>query len=219
MRRAVTRIWDATRDRLARWFGAGSPPHADAMAEHAPTPPAVLAAEPVPVAKAVAPPGVPSIAVLPFNNISGEVDQEYFADGITGDITNQLSRSRALFVMPRKSSFAYKGRSMKLNQLGRELGADYILGGNVKLDGTQVQIVARLVEAETGKQMWAKQFARAVVDLSEVQDAIADAVALAIEPGISPTERQRIAAAPIVSMRAVIGATASGRTIVCADRA
>jgi adenylate cyclase len=152
-----------------------------------------------------------SIVVLPFNNISGEIDQEDLADGITEDLVAQLSRTTALFVVTRKLSFAYKGHTMKLQQLGLEVGARYVLGGNVRRDGDRVRIVARLMEAATSRQVWADRFERGVADLPEMQDAIVEATALHIAPDLSPFEQQRLKSKPIVSQRVVVGATASGR--------
>jgi len=201
MPQAMKRIWQAARDNLTRWVGAGR------------TPSASVVAEPAPVAEARAPTGMPSIAVVPLINVSGEADQDYFADGITGDIITQLSRSNALFVVPPNRSFSFRGQTTDLKLIVRELGAGYVLGGTVRRDGEQVRINAKLVESATGKQVWAKRFDRAITDLFEMQDAIADAAALTIAPGISAAERKRIAAKPIVSQRMIIGATASGRRI------
>jgi adenylate cyclase len=201
MPQAMKRIWQAARDNLTRWVGAGR------------TPSASVVAEPAPVAEARAPTGMPSIAVVPLINVSGEADQDYFADGITGDIITQLSRSNALFVVPPNRSFSFRGQTTDLKLIVRELGAGYVLGGTVRRDGEQVRINAKLVESATGKQVWAKRFDRAITDLFEMQDAIADGVALAIAPDISPAERQRIASRPIVSLGVVVGATASRQSI------
>jgi adenylate cyclase len=211
MRHVMKRIWHTVREYVAHRTAAGSTRVAG-EAPPRPAPPADVVAQPAPGAAPppVAPPGMPAIAVLPFNNLTGEIDEDYLGDGIAEDITTQLSYSNALFVVARRLSGTFKGRTVKLDQLGRELGAGYVLGGNVRRDGEQVQINARLMETVTGKQVWAKRFDRAMIDLPEVQDAIADEVALAIMPGISPVERQRIACKPIVPQRVVVGATASG---------
>jgi len=156
---------------------------------------------------------MPSIAVVPLVNVSGEADQDYFADGITGDIITQLSRSNGLFVAPPSRSFDFRGQTTDLKLIVRELGVGYVLGGSVRRDGEQVRINAKLVESATGKQVWAKRFDRAITDLFEVQDAIADGVAVAIAPDLSPAERQRIASRPIVSLGVVVGATVSGQGI------
>jgi adenylate cyclase len=207
MRHAMKRIWQAARDHFTRGSGDGR------------TQSAAVVAEPAPVAEARAPAGMPSIAVVPLVNVSGEDEQDYFADGIAGDIITQLARSNALFVVPPRRSFAFRGQTTDLKQILGELGAGYVLGGSVRRDGEQVRINAKLVESATGKQVWAKRFDRAITDLFEVQDAIADGVALAIAPDISAAERQRIAARPIVSLGAVVGATVSGQSIGDAVRA
>jgi TolB-like protein len=208
MRHAMKRIWQAARDHLARGVGTGRTPSAAVVA--APVP---VAEARQPDAEARAPAGMPSVAVVPLVNISGEADQDYFADGIAGDIITQLSRSNALFVIPPRWSFTFRGQTTDLKQILRDLGAGYVLGGTVRRFGEQVQINAKLVASATGKQVWAKRFDRAIVDLFEVQDAIADGVALAIAPDNSPAERQRIASRPIVSLGVVAGATVSGQSI------
>ena len=162
---------------------------------------------------------MPSVAVVPLVNISGEADQDYFADGIAGDIITQLSRSNALFVIPPRWSFTFRGQTTDLKQILRDLGAGYVLGGTVRRFGEQVQINAKLVASATGKQVWAKRFDRAIVDLFEVQDAIADAAAVAIAPQISAVERERIACKPIVSHRMIVGISASGQSTACAHHA
>ena len=221
MRQAMTRIWKAMRGHLTRWMAAGRPPPAKIVTQSASVQAAAPEAVPVPapVTQRLPPPGIPSVAVLAFNNVSGEADQEDLADAITDDITTQLSRSSTLFVVARGSSFAYKGQSMKLAQLGQKLGAGYLLGGNVRRDGDQVLINARLMDAQTGKQVWAERFERAITDLFEVQDAIADAAAVAIAPQISAVERERIACKPIVSHRMIVGISASGQSTACAHHA
>jgi adenylate cyclase len=215
MLRAMKRIWQAARDRVTRRSGAAQAQSASVVAEPTPVmePEPAPATEPTPVR---APPGMPSIAVLPLVNISGDIDQDYFGDGIAGDIITQLSHSNALFVVARKWSFAFRGQTTDLKRILRELGAVHVLGGSVRLDGEQVRINAKLVESATGNQVWAKSFDRAITDLFEVQDAIADGVALAISPDISPIERQRIECKPIVSHRVVVGATASGHSTASA---
>jgi adenylate cyclase len=162
-------------------------------------PPLTEESGPAPIARAL--PGQSSIAVLAFANMTGDVDQEYFSDGIAEDIATQLSYSNALFVIPRNSSFTYKGKAIEVKQIGRELDVRYVLQGSVRRDGAQVGINTQLVDAETGKTVWAERINRAMVDLFEAQDEIAAAVALAIEPEISPVERQRILCKPIVSHR------------------
>ncbi len=136
-------------------------------------------------------PGKPSIAVLAFANMSDDPDQEYFADGIADEIITELSRNRSLFVIARNSSFTYKGRSVDIRHVARELGVRYVLEGSVRRSGGRVRVTAQLIDAETGNHIWAERYDRDLVDVFAVQDAISNAVAHAIEPAISHAERQR----------------------------
>src|SRR6516164_8379684 len=115
-------------------------------------------------------PAKPSIAVLPFQNMSGDPDQEVFADGMVEDITTALSKLRWFFVIARNSSFAYKGRAVDIKQVGRELGVRYVLEGSVRKGGNRLRITAQLVEAETGNHVWAERFDRDLSDIFAVQD-------------------------------------------------
>ena len=103
-------------------------------------------------------PAKPSIAVLPFQNMSGDPEQEYFADGMVEDIITALSRTKALFVIARNSSFSYKGRSPDVRQVGRDLGVRYVLEGSVRKVGSKVRITGQLVDAQTGAHLWADRF-------------------------------------------------------------
>ena len=136
-------------------------------------------------------PDKPSIAVLAFQNMSGDVEQEYFADGIAEDIITALSKSRWLFVIARNSSFTYKGRSVDVKQIGRELGVRYVLEGSVRKSGNRVRITAQLIEAATGAHMWAERYDRDLADIFAVQDEITGSVATAIEPTMAQAEQQR----------------------------
>jgi adenylate cyclase len=136
-------------------------------------------------------PDRPSIAVLPFHNLSGDPDQECFADGIVEDIITGLSRIRWLFVIARNSSFTYKGRAVDVRQVGRELGVRCVLEGSLRSTGNRIRVAAQLVEAETGKHIWAERYDRNLVDVFEVQDEITEAVTIAIAPAIAEAERQR----------------------------
>ena len=133
----------------------------------------------------------PSIAVLPFANMIGDPQQEYFADGMVEDIITLLSRSRSLFVIARNSSFAYKGRAVDVKQIARELRIRYVLEGGVRRIGNRVRITAQLVDAGTGNQMWAQRYDRDATDVFAVQDEITEAVAIAIEPAVAELERRR----------------------------
>jgi len=136
-------------------------------------------------------PDKPSIAVLAFTNMGGDPEQEFFSDGIAEDIITELSRSRSLFVIARNSSFTYRGRTVDVRQVGRELGVRYVLEGSVRRSGSRVRVVAQLVEAETGNHVWAERYDRAVSEIFAVQDEITAAIISAILPALSDTEQQR----------------------------
>jgi TolB-like protein len=114
-------------------------------------------------------PDKPSIAVLPFSNMSGDPEQEYFADGIVEDILTGLARLKWLFVIARNSSFSYKGRNVDVRQVGRELGVRYILEGSVRKGGNRIRITGQLIEAETGSHLWAERYDRALDDISRTK--------------------------------------------------
>jgi adenylate cyclase len=166
------------------------------------------AAEPVPAAGAVPPdsglalPDKPSIAVLAFDNLSGDPAQEYFSDGMAEDIIMQLSRGHALFVIARGSSFTYRGRAVDVKQVGRELGVRYVLEGSVRRAGERVRINAQLVESETGNHIWAERYDRSLADVFAVQDEISAAVAAAIGPAVADAEMQRAMRRPPKSIGA-----------------
>ncbi len=117
-------------------------------------------------------PDKPSLAVLPFTNMSGDPDQEYFADGITGDIITELSRFRSLFVIARNSSFTFKGRAVDVTEVGRTLGVRYVVEGSVRKAGKRVRVTAELVEATTGNHLWAERYDRDLEDIFAVQDEL-----------------------------------------------
>src|SRR5437773_2188419 len=129
-------------------------------------------------------PDKPSIAVLPFANMSGDPEQEYFSDGMVEEIITALSRIRWLFVIARNSSFTYKGQAVDVKQVGRELGVRYILEGSVRKGGSRVRITAQLIDAETGAHLWADRFDGLIEDVFELQDKIALSVAGVIEPAL-----------------------------------
>ncbi|MEY9184875.1 adenylate cyclase [Bradyrhizobium sp. USDA 326] len=136
-------------------------------------------------------PDKPSIAVLPFSNMSGDPEQEYFADGITEDITTALSHHRWFFVIARNSTFVYKGRAVDVKQVARELGVRYILEGSVRRAGQRVRITGQLIEAETGNHLWAERFDRDMADIFAIQDEITQSVVGAIEPEMLLIEGRR----------------------------
>jgi len=133
-------------------------------------------------------PDKPSIAVLPFQNMSGDPEQEYFVDGMVEEIITALSRIRWLFVIARYSSFTYKGRSVDVKQVGRELGVRYILEGSVRKAGPRVRITGQLIDALTGTHLWADRFDGSLEDIFELQDKVAVSVAGVIEPALQAAE-------------------------------
>ncbi|TRC98031.1 adenylate/guanylate cyclase domain-containing protein [Mesorhizobium sp. WSM4303] len=129
-------------------------------------------------------PEKPSIAVLPFTNMSGDPDQEYFADGLVEDIITGLSRVNSFFVIARNSSFTYKGRAVDLRQVGRELGVRYVLEGSIRRAGSRVRISGQLVDAISGHHVWADRFEGDVSDIFDLQDKVTESVVGAVEPSI-----------------------------------
>jgi adenylate cyclase len=136
-------------------------------------------------------PDKPSIAVLPFTNLSGDPEQEYFADGMVEDIITGLSRIKWIFVIARNSSFAYRGKPMDVKQVGRELGVRYILEGSVRKSGNRVRITAQLIDAGTGAHIWADRYDRALDDIFAVQDELTVSVVGVIEPTLRKAEIER----------------------------
>jgi adenylate cyclase len=141
-------------------------------------------------------PDKPSIAVLPFQNMSGDPEQEYFADGMVEEIITALSRIRWLFVSARNSSFSYKGQSPDVKRVGRELGVRYVLEGSVRKAGGRVRITAQLIDAQNGAHLWANRFDGSLEDIFELQDQVANSVAGVIEPTLEAAEIRRSAARP-----------------------
>jgi len=137
-------------------------------------------------------PDKPSIAVLPFQNMSGDPEQEYFVDGLVEDIITALSRDRGLFVIARNSSFTYKGRAVDVRRVGRELGVRYVLEGSVRKGGSKVRITGQLIEAETGSHLWADRFDGSLDDVFELQDQVANKVASIIRPAVEVAEIDRV---------------------------
>jgi TolB-like protein len=141
-------------------------------------------------------PDKPSIAVLPFQNMSGDPEQEYFVDGMVEEIITALSRIRWLFVIARNSSFTYKGRPVDVKEVGRELGVRYVLEGSVRKAGTRVRITGQLIDAETGNHLWADRFDGSLEDVFDLQDQVATSVAGVIEPALQAAETARSAGRP-----------------------
>jgi adenylate cyclase len=147
-------------------------------------------------------PDKPSIAVLPFQNMSGDPEQEYFADGMVEDITTALSRARWLFVIARNSSFTYKGRAVDAKQVGRELGVRYVLEGSVRKAGARLRITGQLIEALTSTHLWADRFDGSLEDVFELQDQVALSVAGVIEPALQEAEIRRATTRPTSDLTA-----------------
>jgi len=136
-------------------------------------------------------PDKPSVAVLPFTNMSADPEQEFFADGIAEDVITALSHYPSLFVIARNSSFTYKGRTVDMKEIGRELGVRYVLEGGLRKSGNRIRVTAQLVEAETGNHIWAERYDRDVADIFTVQDEITEAVTIAVAPAIADAELRR----------------------------
>lgn len=147
-------------------------------------------------------PDRPSIAVLPFVNMSGDAEQEYFADGLSEDIITALSRYRWFFVIARNSSFAFKGRAVDIKQVARELGVRYVLEGSVRKAGSRLRVTGQLIDAETGVHLWAERYDRDMADIFAIQDEITESVVGAIEPEILMGEGRRAVHKPTASLDA-----------------
>jgi TolB-like protein/Tfp pilus assembly protein PilF len=148
--------------------------------------------QPTPAPPALTLPDKPSIAVLPFQNLSGDSEQEYFADGVVEEIITGLSRIKWLFVIARNSSFTYKGKAVDVRQIGRELGVRYVLEGSVRRAGERVRISAQLVEADTGIHLWVERYDRRLDDIFGLEDDITLSVVGAIEPSLRDAEIARV---------------------------
>jgi TolB-like protein/class 3 adenylate cyclase len=147
-------------------------------------------------------PDKPSIAVLPFQNMSGDPEQDYFADGMVEEIITALSRMRWLFVIARNSSFTYKGRAVDVKQVGRDLGVRYVLEGSVRKAGNRVRITGQLVDTSTGAHLWAERFDGALEDIFDLQDQVTASVVGAIAPRLEQAEIERAQRKPTDSLGA-----------------
>jgi adenylate cyclase len=151
---------------------------------------------------ALALPDRPSIAVLPFQNLGGDPEQEYFADGMVEDITTALSRMPWLFVIARNSSFTYKGRAVDLKQVARELGVRYVLEGSIRKAASRVRIAGQLIDGSTGAHLWADRFEGALEDIFDLQDQVTSSVVGAIAPRLEQAEIERAKRKPTESLHA-----------------
>ena len=147
-------------------------------------------------------PDKPSIAVLPFDNMSGDTEQEYFSDGITEDIITELARFRSLFVIARNSSFSFKGQAIEAKEIARRLGVRYLVEGSVRRAGNRVRVTAQLIDASHDTHLWAERYDRDLEDIFAVQDEVANAIVTAIEPELVSAERARARRKPTNNMDA-----------------
>ena len=168
---------DAETERLYREIQRESTPPQTAPSTHAASGP------PLPH------PDRPSIAVLPFINMSGDPEQEYFSDGITEDIITELSRFHSLLVIARNSAFAFKGKSLKVQDIGRELGVGYVVEGGVRRSGERLRLTAQFVEVVSGRHIWAERYDRDVHDIFDVQDELAHAIAATVGAKVEAVQR------------------------------
>jgi adenylate cyclase len=155
-----------------------------------------------PVGEPLPLPDKPSIAVLPFDNMSDDHEQEYFADGITEDLITALSKIRWFFVIARNSTFTYKGQAVEVTQVARELGVRYVIEGSVRKAGNRVRITAQLIDAITGRHVWAERYDRLIEDIFELQDEMAQTIVGAVEPELSAAERENAVRKPPESLDA-----------------
>ena len=151
---------------------------------------------------ALALPEKPSIAILPFDNLSNDPDQVYFAEGIAEDVITELSKFRSLFVIARNSSFAFKGQSLEIKQIGAKLGVRYVLEGSVRRAGKRVRVTAQLIDASEDKHIWAQRYDRDLEDIFAVQDELTHAIVTTIEPQLASSERKRALRKPPESLDA-----------------
>ncbi len=156
---------------------------------HANEPTTVSVANPLAGAIDLSLPDKPSIAVLPFTNMSGDPEQEYFTDGITEDIVTELSRFHSLFVIARNSSFTYKGKPVDVRTVSRELGVRYVLEGSIRRSGNRIRVTAQLIDALSGNHIWAEKYDRVLEDIFAVQEEVTECIVAAIAPQIDSSER------------------------------
>src|SRR5215471_16187723 len=159
-------------------------------------------AEPATSPKPLPLPDKPSLAVLPFQNLTGDAEQEYFVDGMVDEITTAIARLPWLFVIARNSAFTYKGKPVDVRQVAQELGVRYVLEGSVRKAGNRVRITGQLVDATTGTHIWADRFDGALDDIFELQDQVASNVAGAIEPKLRQSEIERASRKPTANLDA-----------------
>ncbi len=188
------------------WLDAFKGPLAPHVADLAATARRLLGDKPQPAAaahgatKAIT--DRPSVVVLPFNNMSGDPEQEYFSDGITEDIITDLSKISGLFVVARNTAFTYKGKAVKINDLCSELGVRYVLEGSVRKAGTRVRVTAQLINGDDGGHFWADRFDRDLTDIFAIQDEITHAIVEQLKVKLLPQEKKALTQAPTDNMEA-----------------
>jgi adenylate cyclase len=168
---------------IVKWEPEDWQPSATANAEAAATIASQTSLTPLPL------PDKPSIAVLPFQNMSGDPEHEYFTDGITEDIITELSRFHSLFVIARNSSFSYKGKSPNVQQVGKELGVRYVLEGSIRKSSNRIRVNGQLIDTLTGNHIWAERYDRVVEDIFAVQEELTRVIVATIAPEIESTEQ------------------------------
>jgi TolB-like protein/DNA-binding SARP family transcriptional activator/Flp pilus assembly protein TadD len=234
----AVRLYDMLRDRLRRELDVEPEPETTRLCEDIRQHRAALPAgtrSPAGDADDRSPalplPDKPSVAVLPFENLSGDPEQQYFSDGITEDIIIELSRFRSLFVIARNSSFAFKGKSVRVQSIARELGVAYIVEGSVRRAGERVRINAQLIDAATGRHLWAERYERDLSDIFALQDEVARAVASTVSGRVEVAGRDRVERLSPSALRAydlVLRAKAltlrytradNAQALACAERA
>jgi TolB-like protein/class 3 adenylate cyclase len=178
------------------WEGSEWRPHGAPVVSSAPAVPSQSSPTPLSL------PDKPSIAVLPFQNMSGDPEQEYFVDGLVEDIITALSRFKSLFVIARNSSFIYKGKTVDIKQVGRELGVRYVLEGSIRKAANRVRITGQLVESETGNHLWADRFEGALEDVFTLQDAVTEKVIAQLAPSVEQAEIERARRKPTENLGA-----------------
>src|SRR5437588_2376270 len=144
----------------------------------------------------------PAIAVLPFNNMSGDPEQEYFSDGITEDIITDLSKVSGLLVIARNTAFTYKGKAVKVQQVAQELGVPFIVEGSVRKAGARVRVTAQLISSETGAHVWADRYERDLTDIFAIQDEITHAIVEQLKVKLLPQEKKSIGQTPTDNVEA-----------------
>jgi adenylate cyclase len=147
-------------------------------------------------------PDKPSLVVLPFTNMSGDPEQEYFSDGITEDLTTDLSKLSTLFVIARNSAFTYKGKAVKVQDVSRELGVRYVLEGSVRKVDSRLRITAQLIDAPTGEHLWAERYDRPLPEIFALQDEIRQKIVTALRVKLTKEEQERFQRAPTDNLEA-----------------